>query len=443
MDSTFRPKATANRMKSQLDPAIPRKNLGKSASTASVHSKQPATSSLKSSTERSVPSKPELEYPHDPMEPAWSQMQNPYLNRTSFNWAEVQHMDRCVYLLQKGAPLDGNIIPQEWNHVKKVLFDDGLVTPDELNSQEATKLLKSRYESVRLGLQSFFNSGPEPVDKHDWTLSKTESFDVYDTKQGRKYWKHQKDSVVEKTSNREPALRVDIEPMTPVDRERNGELGWIIEKENSLVENMRGEHPLTDAALEKLLSDEQYLMEEHNQASEVFSTPRDKALDKANTVGCQANATDLHISNGGFAEPVSQDKGKVDGHLGNEAVIRKASKEQIKRRKRKPRVDVPIVVYEDLPDSAPQIKKIISMNHASPNTDIQKENLGDGDAAIEGPSQIEIENPQTHQPHESVSTPSTRRVRRFEIATSVTSPYRSLFGGPLASASPSSSPLTR
>ena len=444
MDSTLRPKATANRMKSKLDSAFSRRTLSKSAFSVKIHTRQPTMNSPKSSTERSVFSGPEPDESDVSMAPAWSQLQNSYLNRTSLSWAELQDMDRFVYLFQKGAPLHGNTVPQEWNHVKKVLFDEGLITLDELSSQEGSKLLKSRYESVRFGLQNFFYSRPEPVGKENWTLSKTERFDVYDTERGRRYWKHESDSVVEKTSSSSLTLRVEIERMTPVDRGSNGELGSILENENSLIESMRGEHPLSDAALEKLLfSNEQYLMEEHNRAFETFLTPRDKALDEANTVASQADATNLNTSDGGLAAPVPQDKEKVEVGLRKEAGMRKTPKEKIKGRKRRWRADVPILVHEDLPDSTPQIKKMVDVNHASTNTDIPKENLGFGQSSIEGSSRIEMENPQTHQRHESISTPTTRRVRRLESATSATSSYRSMFGGPLGSLSPGSSPTTR
>lgn len=66
MDSTLRPKATANRMKSKLHSAVSRKALSKSASTG----KKLATSSPKPSTERSVPSEPESEGSDIPIAPA-------------------------------------------------------------------------------------------------------------------------------------------------------------------------------------------------------------------------------------------------------------------------------------------------------------------------------------------------------------------------------------
>ena len=321
-----------------------------------------------------------------------------------------------------------------------MLFDEVLIFFDELNNQNGTKLLKARYESVRFGLQNFFNSGLEPVDKENWTLSKTERFDVYNTKRGRKYWKHQKNGVVEKISSNSQTLRDDIERMSPVDREGHGDLGLIIENENILVESMRREHPLSEATLEQLLFPiEQYLTKESHPPIEIYLSPRDKPLDEANTVASQKHVTDLNNFNRGLAEPVLQDKEKVEG---NEFDMPKSPKEQIKGRKRKSRIDLSILIHEDLPDSIPQIENV-NMNHTSPETDILKENLVDGESSMERPRQFEIENPQSHQRNDAISTPNTRRIRRPESATDATSSYRSLFGGPLDSSSSGSSPTTR
>ena len=136
-----------------------------------------------------------------PVAPAWSKLQNPYLDRTSLEWAEIQDIDRCIYLLQRGAPLDSNTLPEDptYDSLKKLLFDEGAIILDEFSSSEGTELLKVRYESVRLGLQNFFGSGPEPVNKKDWILSKCEGFDVYDWKRGSMYRKHRSDITMKGT----------------------------------------------------------------------------------------------------------------------------------------------------------------------------------------------------------------------------------------------------
>lgn len=322
MDSTLRPKAAAKRMKSKLHsastPHTSNKTSSKSASSAKTPTKMVQVSS-DSSPRRSVHPESDSNCSEVPVAPAWSQLQDSYLNRSSLDWAELQQMDRCVCLLQKGAPFHSNSLPRDRNLdvAKKVLFDEGVITLDELNSQEATELLRNRYESVRQGLQNFFNSKPEPIDKNDWILSKSEGFDVYDMKRGSKYWKHRKDGVVEGTktssssnilgfsaetakqitrnndqeatdnvsdeqdrdeakapASKQPnegsnpnkssfkgprALEVDPERTRFVGHDENGELDVTIETEDTLVESMGREHRvpssiMSDAALEELLS---------------------------------------------------------------------------------------------------------------------------------------------------------------------------------------------
>ena len=251
-----------------------------------------------------------------PVAPAWSKLQNPYLDRTSLEWAEIQDIDRRIYLLQRGAPLDSNTSPKNptYDSLKKLLFDEGAITLDEFSSGEGTELLKARYESVRLGLQKFFDSGPEPVNKKDWILSKFEGFDVYDWKRGSMYRKHQSDIIMKGikttsgpgisgsvTPTAQRATEVQNNGSTPEDYSRSevemptrikyrkseetdpntsctdllpaseaamkravivnladdGELDRINETEEHLVESMRGGHVsssiMSDIALEELL----------------------------------------------------------------------------------------------------------------------------------------------------------------------------------------------
>ena len=79
--------------------------------------------------------------------------------------------------------------------VKQTLFDCGEITFDELNSEEAARWLKLRYECLRLGIEAFFKSKPETADKNDWTLFRYEEFDAFDKNPGTKYWKHHRHSI--------------------------------------------------------------------------------------------------------------------------------------------------------------------------------------------------------------------------------------------------------
>ena len=456
MDSILRPKAAAKRLKSKLHSDSTSYTSKKTSSKSASSAKTP-TKSSDSSRRRSV----------HPESDSNSQLQKPYLNRSSLDWAELQQMDRYVYLLQKGAPFHSNSLSQDRNLdiAKEVLFDKGVITLDELNSREATKLLRSRYESVRQGLQNFFNSKPEPIDKNDWILSKSEDFDVYDMKRG-----HRKDGVIKgtKTSSssnilrlniseeqdrdeakgpvsKQPnegsnpnksnfrgsrALEVDPEPTKFVGHNNNGELDVIIENEDTLVESMRREPRvsssiMSDAALEELLSP--------IGSAGTVPAPPDKILDKPSFITSEATATDLHaligtapLDNDTVASGISVDHGSGSGEP-------QTLKAEITTKKRKSRVEVPIAVHEDSPGRTPLVKNMVYMNPVSPGTDIPKENLED-DGSVEYSSQFETGTPRTRRHHEAIGT---RNV------TILTSPYRSLFGGPVGSSSSDSSPTTR
>ena len=325
MDSILRPKAAAKRIKSRIQSDTLGKTCTKSASSIKTHTKQPARYSSNLSTRRIVGHDSDLTVP---VVPTWSRLQNPYLRRISLDWTEIQDVDRCIFLLQKGAPVDSDTLPQDWTNdvFKKVLFDERIDILDELSSQDKIERLKNRYETVRLGLQSFFNSESEPANKNCWALSKTEGFNVYDTKSGSRYWRHQKDSVVKGTTIRttaniigstpettkhmignrnqeatdsiweeqtefetkgptsirnvtnggnrssKPCLKlppikdVDTERTTNFDREDHSERGAITETEDSLIESMRGDHFVfsitSDAALEELLLPAEQCMSE-------------------------------------------------------------------------------------------------------------------------------------------------------------------------------------
>ena len=319
MDSTLRPKAAAKRIYSKIPAATSSESRSKSMSSTITHDRQLPEPSPTSLLGRLVHHEPNLVGLRVPLSPSKSQLQNPYLNRHSLDWAEIQEMDRCVYLLQRGAPLYGSTLPQDWtHHVIKKILRKGLDSHNELSLRDRIESLKSRYESVRLGLQIFFGSAPEPISDNDWTLSKTEGFDVYNMIPGSKYWRHQEDSEVAGTKaisgsyikksakditkyltehRNQDGLLIRLKPQnrnkerTPtglqnitkggnpldnsnskqlsvskIDTERsvndndidNVEKGVITETEENLVESMRAEYVaasvMSEAALEELLA---------------------------------------------------------------------------------------------------------------------------------------------------------------------------------------------
>ena len=130
-----------------------------------------------------------------PSPPPLSNLRNPHLGKTSLEYDDLGKFDQLIYTLQKGAPVHGNTLPLSWQTVKQTLFDCGEITLDELNSEEATKWLKLRYECLRLGIEASFKSKPETADKNDWTLFRYEGFDAFDKNCGTKYWKHRRHSI--------------------------------------------------------------------------------------------------------------------------------------------------------------------------------------------------------------------------------------------------------
>ena len=494
MDSTLRPKAAAKRMESRLKSAASSKVSIKSASSDKNSLEQPAKSSPKLFTRHSIHHMSAVDGVDVPVTPVWSQLQNPYLNRVSLNWTEIREVDRRVYLLQKGAPIDSDTLPQDWTNetFKKVLFDEGIATLDKLDRRNNIQVLKDRYERVLLRLQNFFESEPEPRNKYCWTLSKTEGFDVYEMKSGSRYWRHQKESVVEGTTistssistpatakyfiaNRKEmdgirkrhvqngaitltsmqdvpeegerpnkprlglpqVLGVDSDRAVESNHEDDRERGAITETEDSLIESMRGERVsssmMSDAALEEfLLAAEPDLKEEpdHEVTADLVLSDSKGPEPAGRVLAYPEKAFDKLSC--GLAETVQFNKEKTtSGDLvcpQGTSHEPRAPKTQVKAKKRKSRADFAVIVHEDPPGRTPLVEKVVRTNPVSPGTDIPKENL-EGDGSVGDSSQVETGMPQTRRQHRPTGTSSTRRVR---VATNATPHYRS----------PSSSPAT-
>ena len=457
MDSTLRPKAAAKRMKSKTESATSSKKSSKSASSTKTHDGQLPGSSPRSLIGRLVHHEPELVGPGVPVALPETQLQNPYMNQRSLDWAEVNEVDRQIYLLQRGAPLHGSTLPQDWTHyvIKEILRKDGIDSKDKLSIRDKTDILKSRYESVRLGLQAFFGSTPEPDNNNDWTLSKAEGFDVYSMIPGSKYWRHHKDSVVEgiKTTsssyiegsvrdmrknetenrNRDKLLiglkaqdrenRGTLIGMQDEDHEDVVEKGMITETEETLVESMREEYTaasvMSETSLEGLLLHvESYLRNEPDpeatpdlhssdttccESAEPASAFSVKALGNIDFVAPEAKSTDLYTSSHrGLEGPIQINKERMTpdppaGPCGryNERGTRKT---EVKARKRRSRGDSAVTVHQDLPGRTPLIERTVRMNPASPGTDIPKENL-ENNGSSEYSDRIEIGMPQTRGQH--------------------------------------------
>ena len=147
------------------------------------------------------------------------------MGKTSLDYDRLEEFDQLIYSLQKGAPVHGNTLPLSWHTVKQTLFDFGQITLDELNSEEATKWLKLRYECLRLGIEAFFKSKPETADKDDWTLFQYEEFDAFDKKRGTKYWKHHRHSIFNPSTTTINADHHEPMEVAETDDEKEGRRG--------------------------------------------------------------------------------------------------------------------------------------------------------------------------------------------------------------------------
>lgn len=104
-----------------------------------------------------------------------------------------------LYRLQYGAPAHGDDLPHTWDYVEQKLLESGDISAEVLTSGGGTKWIKAYYEKIRLGVEAFFGSKPEPADSRDWILRYMEGFDVFDRKPKSKYWKHYGDCLYRPT----------------------------------------------------------------------------------------------------------------------------------------------------------------------------------------------------------------------------------------------------
>ena len=137
---------------------------------------------------------------------ALSENESPKLKLHPLDWINLSNFDHRLYSLQPGCPMSGNSVPLSWPVVKETLIKEGFKEALDMNDKsEGSGPIENQYESIRLGIEAFFKAPPEPEDKKDWTLFRTEGFDIYDKKKGRTYWKRSGDNIIKP---REPAPEI-------------------------------------------------------------------------------------------------------------------------------------------------------------------------------------------------------------------------------------------
>ena len=433
-----------------------------------------------------------------PSPPPSSNLRNPHLGKISLDYNELEQFDQLIYSLQKGAPVHGNTLPLSWQTVKQALFDCGNITLDELNSEDATKWLKLRYECLRLGIEAFFKSKPEIADKNDWTLFQYEGFDAFDKEPGRKYWKHHRHSIFSPTPTTINADHHELMEAPETDDEKVGRRGQkgptssnhvITLKDEPTISTINhsklGGFSLNNGALEEARNhvdeggsqegktpiidledwqDEDNTLVATMRGEEVVSSEgfmSHEELVKAIPDFMSEPSSNLHVakvtlpseSDTNSNRPTNHHRTPSQGAPGSSSTTRPSSAhthsrdfqainqampeyppnegppltiKRPKKRKSATERSTSVSVHEDTPGGTPRIRHIIANNPPSPGTDLPKENLRNENEA-EHSSQVSV----------SIRTPHAPRFHRW--GTAVSSPFRSIFGGPQG---PQSSPST-
>ncbi|MCJ1466362.1 hypothetical protein MMC07_004981 [Pseudocyphellaria aurata] len=316
---------------------------------------------------------------------------NPFNKPISSDWRDLESFDRRLYILQKGAPLHGETLPVEWTKIVETLVMEGFFTPGEFKALGGLTALTSRYETIRLEIQGFFRSAPEPVDKRNWLIKYVEDLEIYGLGSGTKYWRHQSDSVVNPRSSK-IANRAQIIPASNEAFEnRNAAHFKRIERltlPDSAVShiNEASHEPVLEGQFEgckgqigRLPDDQGHSFEE---AFDLLQ-PKVDADSIVDTIG------DPFIwSSATNNIPERLESYPAEAIKGDRLIpCPSDSKRLIKRRNRDAKAEpsaTSFQILEDEPGSTPLIRKYISMIPASPGTDIQKENLEDRRSPSEG-----------------------------------------------------------
>jgi hypothetical protein len=340
-----------------------------------------------------------------------------------------------------------------WQEVKRVLFDHGEITLDELHSEEATKWLKARYESVRLGVEAFFGiKVSESSDQNDWTLFHTERFDVFDKQQGSRYWKHRRLSVVSPMTMR--ASYRETGEVAETDDEGGGDGGgnqFDIYKDavdsgaaasvvkagtsgadgDGIEGNIFVDLPgvgtvMDDEELGKLLSPvTQYFTDTppsvpHSPSEKLVSNVLDDGqTDNVNKGPCCEAIGPSHstqsTSEPGLRDAIQPIINHYIADINRMASANSTSTSTSRKRKSRPEPKATVNIHEDLPGGNPLTT---ANNPPSPGTDIPKENIYEN-GTVDHSSQISITTPRTHRQRAATTSPIPFRY----VA------YSSVFGG--------------
>ncbi len=333
-------------------------------------------------------------------------------HETALDFHELSPLEQRLYTLQKGAPLNGSTLPETWPQVQRILLDEGEFNWEEFRSKGGLNWIMELYEHVRIGIEAFWRSTPEPANNRDWTLLYAEGFDVFDTKPGSKYWKHYRHSIVQPTSSKielsqffevanseNEGQRESLAPTVPrIDESDpkdlvspNTDYGMPdIAHGSEVLEDPYEDNEFNDTDLDQTLVDimgesapasgpvigsqelrdllspvEQFLATDQGRPNAWTNDPS-SALPEVQGEGPSSLAI---LPKRSLRAPVSSAKTLVAS--ANTVNEQDGSTKVQRAKKRKDRASNGIVVHEDSPSRAPTTD-----NHVSPGTDTPKENFG-------------------------------------------------------------------
>lgn len=320
---------------------------------------------------------------------------NPFAKPISPDWGDLEVFDRRVYTLQKGAPFQGTTLPLEWTRIVRILVTQGFFTEAEFKAVGGLNALVSRYETIRLEIQGFFKSAPEPVDKRNWPIRYVEDLKVFEYESGTKYWRHHRHSIVNPRSN-----KIDDRAQAVTANSETSEDG----NAPDFVSNQQVTLPISDISTSEEASFEFVLrrqLEDFNGNIDKFPDDQDNSFKEAFDLlqpSIDADCTLDAILSDPFVETYAtpgipkeperhtaeaalnvKDDHSVHTTSDRKLLVRKATRDS----KTKPST-ANFQILEDEPGGTPLIRKYISMNPASPGTDIQKENFEDRRSPSEG-----------------------------------------------------------
>lgn len=356
---------------------------------------------------------------------------NPFAKPTSPDWRDLEVFDRRVYTLQKGAPVQGTTLPLEWTQVVRILVMQGFFTEAEFNAVGGLNALVARYETIRLEIQGLFKSAPEPVDKRNWPIRYVEDLKVFEYESGTKYWRHHKHSVVNPRSS-----KIDDRVQEVTVNSENSEEGnapdFVSNQQATLPTSIStSEEASFEFALRRQLEDfngniDRCPDDQDNSFKEAFdllqpSIDADCTLDTImSDPFVESNATrsipkepECHA-----AESTLDVKDDHSVHTASDRklLIRKANRGS----KTKPST-ASFQIFEDEPGGTPLIRKYISMNPASPGTDVQKENFEDRRSPSEGDLSDNYRVIRSGSRQHLVAVPPSPQFDRFRVVRAVRS----------------------